>query len=189
MPFYPEFRSCLVRLAPTTYQHRGHSLVSGTSATQVKGGPQARDTDGGGGLPLLLGQGGWGWGSAGGVICRPDGCISKSVGGEDLRCPLCETSANLNTSSHPEREILLIGRYMWRHSQQLRCLAALVEKHRLNNSVMPFVTRCTIIPFVWLGQTATHSVEQLALTTMVPACDFRIVVDPDNRLTLPTKII
>lgn len=49
------------------------------------------------------------------------------------------------------------GRYMWRHNQVLRSLAAALHKKLLEVNGMPIVSSNRVITFVWKGQRKSES--------------------------------
>lgn len=101
----------------------------------------------------------------------------------------CPLSNPCNTESHSHR--LQNHRYTWRHSKVLRQLAITLEGRRTTNNALPppMPRHTNTIPFVRAGQLPAKSSARMEATLLVSARDWKMQVDPDQKLIFPPEII
>lgn len=110
--------------------------------------------------------------------------------GEDPLCPLCAVPATLRHILTGCKVSLSQGRYTWRHNQVLRCLAAALESKRTAiNALQSKTTKPALtIAFVHEGEKPRKIPPRTRLGQLEAARDWQMLVDVDQRLTVPSEI-
>lgn len=110
--------------------------------------------------------------------------------GEDPSRALCQTPATLSHILTGCKTSVSQARYTWRHNKVLRQLAITLEGRRTtNNALLPPMPRHTnTISFVRAGQLPAKSSARMEATLLVSARDWKMQVDPDQKLIFPPEI-